>query len=42
MRASGALLGLTGFASAAHPLEMGILFFCMIFIGPGKYSIDRE
>ena len=31
-----------GFASAAHPLEMGILFFCMIFIGPGKYSIDRE
>jgi putative oxidoreductase len=31
-----------GLQAASHPIEMGILFFCMIFIGPGKYSIDRE
>ena len=31
-----------GLADASHAIEMGILFFCMMFIGPGKYSIDRE
>ncbi len=31
-----------GFHKGAYAIELGIIFFCMIFIGPGKYSIDRE
>ncbi len=27
---------------ASHAIELGIVFLSMIFIGPGKYSIDRE
>ncbi len=27
---------------ASHAWELGILFLSLIFIGPGKYSIDRE
>src|SRR5438093_13598378 len=29
-----------GLKTASHAIEMGILFFSLIFIGPGKYSID--
>ncbi len=28
-------------AGAAHPLEVGIVFLALIFIGPGKYSLDN-
>lgn len=29
------------FAKYSHPLELSILFLSLIFIGPGKYSLDR-
>lgn len=32
----------SGLREASHAMELGILFLSMIFIGPGKYSIDRE
>ena len=28
--------------SASHAWELGILFFSMMFIGPGKYSVDKN
>jgi putative oxidoreductase len=31
-----------GLAEAAHPVELFILFSSMIFIGPGKYSVDKS
>jgi putative oxidoreductase len=31
-----------GLGEASHPIELGILFFSLIFIGPGKYSIDKS
>lgn len=31
-----------GWREAAHAMEMAILFFSLIFIGPGKYSVDRD
>lgn len=30
-----------GLRGAAHPIEVGIVFLSLIFIGPGKYSIDE-
>jgi putative oxidoreductase len=30
-----------GLAGAAHPLELGIVFLSLIFVGPGKYSLDH-
>jgi putative oxidoreductase len=27
---------------ASQAIEMGILFFSLIFIGPGKYSVDKK
>ncbi len=30
-----------GLMVAAHPIEMGILFAGLLFIGPGRYSVDR-
>jgi putative oxidoreductase len=35
------LLGGDGFGGYSHALESSILFFSLIFIGPGKYSLDR-
>ena len=29
-------------ASASHAWELGLVFFSMIFIGPGKYSVDKN
>lgn len=26
---------------AAHPLELALVFLALIFVGPGKYSVDR-
>lgn len=31
-----------GFGGYSHALEAAILFFSLLFIGPGKYSIDHE
>ncbi len=31
-----------GLGRAAHAIEAGVLFLSLIFIGPGKYSIDRK
>lgn len=31
-----------GLREASHAIELGIIFLSMIFIGPGRYSIDRE
>ena len=30
-----------GLEAASHPIELAILFFSLIFIGPGNFSIDR-
>ena len=30
-----------GFGGYSHSLEAAILFFSLIFIGPGKYSLDK-
>ncbi|MGM0547243.1 MAG: DoxX family protein [Bacteroidota bacterium] len=30
------------FAYYAHSIEMGIVFMGLLFIGPGKYSLDRK
>ena len=34
------LKGDDGFGGASHAIEAGILFFSLIFIGPGRYSLD--
>jgi putative oxidoreductase len=31
-----------GWEGAAHPIELAIVFFGLIFIGAGKYSVDRR
>jgi putative oxidoreductase len=31
-----------GFKKYSHALEAAILFFSLIFIGPGKYSLDEK
>ena len=31
-----------GISGASHAIELGIVFFSLIFIGPGKYSIDKK
>ena len=31
-----------GVMGASHAIEAGILFFALILIGPGKYSIDKK
>ena len=31
-----------GWGKASHAMELGILFFSLIFLGPGKYSIDKS
>lgn len=31
-----------GFMKASWALEMAILFFSLIFIGPGRYSVDKS
>ena len=30
------------FSEYSHALEMAILFFCWLFIGPGSYSLDAR
>jgi len=31
-----------GINGASHAIELGIVFLGLIFIGPGKYSVDRK
>ncbi|MFH5831322.1 DoxX family protein [Halalkalibaculum sp. DA3122] len=31
-----------GYPEIAHPMKMAIVFFSMIFIGPGKYSLENR
>ena len=31
-----------GVMGASHAIEVGIVFFSLIFIGPGKYSVDKK
>ena len=31
-----------GLLTASHPIELAIVFFALIFLGPGKYSIDKN
>ena len=31
-----------GIMGASHAIELGIVFFGLIFIGPGKYSVDGK
>ncbi|MHA2612090.1 MAG: DoxX family protein [bacterium JZ-2024 1] len=35
------LLSGEGLMAAAHAIKMAILFFSLLFIGPGKYSLDE-
>jgi putative oxidoreductase len=31
-----------GIEGATHAIELAVVFFALIFIGPGKYSIDKK
>ncbi|WP_379086386.1 DoxX family protein [Pedobacter sp. UC225_65] len=31
-----------GLSGASHAIELGIVCFALIFIGPGKYSVDKK
>ncbi|WP_410222502.1 DoxX family protein [Pedobacter sp.] len=31
-----------GLSGASHAIELGIVFLSLIFIGPGKYSVDKK
>ncbi|TYP94040.1 putative oxidoreductase [Fodinibius salinus] len=31
-----------GFASYSHSIELGTVFIALLFIGPGKYSLDQK
>jgi len=31
-----------GLAGSSHPLELMFVFIALIFIGPGKYSVDKK
>jgi len=31
-----------GIMGASHAIELGIVFFSLVFIGPGKYSVDGK
>jgi putative oxidoreductase len=30
------------FTTYSHAMELGLTFLCLLFVGPGKFSIDRE
>ena len=34
--------GMTVLHFSSHAWELGLVFFSMIFIGPGKYSVDKS
>jgi len=37
-----ATLTIWGSKSPAQPMELGIVFLALVFIGPGKYSVDKN
>lgn len=32
----------TGVFGAAHPIEIGLVLLGLVFVGPGKYSVDKR
>ena len=40
--ASSVLLTKGGTASPSYPIEIGIVFVALIFLGAGRYSLDKE
>jgi putative oxidoreductase len=34
--------GVAAIREAGHSIELAIVFFSLIFIGPGKYSVDKD
>ena len=43
MTVAAAMLSQDGnLIKASHPIEMAIVFFTLLFIGPGKYSVDKS
>lgn len=36
------IAGGESFATISHPIELGIVFISLLFIGPGKYSLDKK
>lgn len=34
--------GMAGLMDAAHPIEDGVVFLGLLFVGPGKYSVDKK
>lgn len=34
--------GKGGIREAGHPIELAVVFFSMMLIGPGKYSVDKD
>ncbi len=36
------LLNMQSFATYSHAMELAIVFFSLLFVGPGKFSIDGE
>lgn len=43
MAVAAAMLSRDGdLIKASHPIEMAIVFFSLLFIGPGKYSFDKS
>jgi len=31
-----------GLLGASHPIELGFVFLGLLFVGPGKYSVDKK
>lgn len=31
-----------GWFGASHAIELGVVFFGLLFVGPGKYSVDKK
>ena len=40
--ASLMMISKEGFGDASHAIEVGFVFLGLLFIGPGKYSVDRK
>jgi len=34
--------GVAALQNASHAWELGIVFFSLMFVGPGKYSVDKN
>ena len=36
------IAGGDGLSGASHAIELGFVFFGLMFVGPGKYSVDKK